>query len=110
MLALPKFLLLLLRHHAPLCLNRLGIFLHLLFIPLLMKTGLQIFLTENKYNAFLSDQNECDNQPCHSNATCNNTEGSYKCTCMLSYTGDGETCTWYKGNVILLESSVKRVE
>ena len=73
-----------------------------------MKTGLQIFLTENKYNAFLSDQNECDYQPCHSNEICSNTEGSYKCTCMLGYTGDGETCT--KGNVIVLESSVKRVE
>ena len=57
---------------------------------------------------FLSDQNECDDQPCHSNATCNNTEGSYKCTCMLSYTGDGETCTWYKGNVILLKGTGSR--
>ena len=77
-----------------------------------MKTGLQIFPTENKYNALLSDQNKSDFKPStsHSNATCNNTEGSYKCTCMLSYTGDGQTCTWYKGNVILLESSVKRVK
>lgn len=46
---------------------------------------------------FLLDQNECLMDICHSNATCTNTEGSYQCTCMLSYTGDGKTCTWYKG-------------
>ena len=44
------------------------------------------------------DQNEClEPGICHSNATCANTEGSYQCTCMLSYTGDGKNCTWYKG-------------
>lgn len=34
---------------------------------------------------------------CHSNATCQNTIGSYICTCKISYTGNGKSCIWYKG-------------
>ena len=30
---------------------------------------------------------------CDNNATCNNTVGSYTCTCNIGYTGDGFTCT-----------------
>ena len=37
--------------------------------------------------------NECEPvPPCHANATCNNTEGSYTCTCNTGYSGDGVTC------------------
>ena len=40
-----------------------------------------------------SDINECNIQsPCHANATCNNTEGSYTCECNDGFTGDGFTC------------------
>jgi hypothetical protein len=39
------------------------------------------------------DTNECATvSPCHANATCNNTEGSYICTCDSGYSGDGLTC------------------
>ena len=39
------------------------------------------------------DINECQtNFPCHSNATCNNTDGSYLCKCDSGYSGDGFTC------------------
>ncbi|XP_028415961.1 fibropellin-1-like [Dendronephthya gigantea] len=40
------------------------------------------------------DVDEClPSSPCHSNATCNNTDGSYTCTCNSGYTGDGFNCT-----------------
>ena len=42
------------------------------------------------------DINECMNipSPCHINATCNDTDGSYVCTCIDGYSGNGTTnCT-----------------
>ncbi|XP_074631956.1 uncharacterized protein LOC141890395 [Acropora palmata] len=41
------------------------------------------------------DVNECTafSSICHANAFCNNTVGSYRCTCNPGYAGDGETCT-----------------
>ena len=39
------------------------------------------------------DINECNiDSPCHANATCNNTEGSYTCECIIGFTGNGFTC------------------
>ena len=29
---------------------------------------------------------------CHDNATCTNTDGSYKCQCKNGYSGDGMDC------------------
>ena len=40
-----------------------------------------------------SDIDECLEDPCHSNATCNNTDGSFICSCNTGYTGNGTTCT-----------------
>ena len=39
------------------------------------------------------DINECVTYPCHANATCNNTIGSYICQCDTGYSGDGFNCT-----------------
>ena len=39
------------------------------------------------------DINECLTYPCHANATCNNTMGSYVCACEPGYSGDGFNCT-----------------
>ncbi|KAG2665825.1 hypothetical protein I3760_15G025900 [Carya illinoinensis] len=35
------------------------------------------------------DIDECIRKPCHSNATCTNTDGNYTCTCRHGFEGDG---------------------
>ena len=44
------------------------------------------------------DINECEvgTDNCHADATCENTIGSFTCTCNTGYEGDGVTCegTW----------------
>ena len=39
------------------------------------------------------DIDECLVSPCHGNATCNNTVGSYICACDSGYSGDGFNCS-----------------
>ena len=43
----------------------------------------------------IQDIDECKEgtAECHSNATCTNTEGSFDCTCVYGYRGDGQDCT-----------------
>ena len=38
---------------------------------------------------FLSDVNECDIFPCTNNAKCQDTDGSFECSCVSGYSGDG---------------------
>lgn len=44
---------------------------------------------------WLADVDECSasNPACNVNAYCNNTFGSYQCSCKTGFTGDGKTCT-----------------
>ena len=39
------------------------------------------------------DIDECLTNPCDANANCNNTDGSYGCTCHLGYEGNGTYCS-----------------
>ena len=52
-----------------------------------------------------SDEDECQDQKhnCDVNALCNNTFGSYNCTCVNGYSGDGVSClgTYYSLKCIL---------
>ena len=45
----------------------------------------------------VTDIDECDpeleSHTCNGNATCENTEGSYLCTCNVGFVGNGVTCT-----------------
>ena len=45
------------------------------------------------YLFLLSDINECDGNPCHANAQCTNTVGSFLCQCNSGYAGSGFLCT-----------------
>jgi EGF domain len=39
------------------------------------------------------DINECDDTPCHENATCTNSTGGFSCECNSGYDGDGFICS-----------------
>ena len=40
----------------------------------------------------IPDIDECELEPCHEQAICTNTDGSYTCACNLGFTGDGIIC------------------
>ena len=40
----------------------------------------------------LIDLDECVSSPCHMNASCSNTKGSFNCVCNPGYTGNGFEC------------------
>ena len=53
-------------------------------------------LNKSKHSIYyFAEINECETgkHDCDSNAFCNNTEGSYICTCKPGYTGNGVNCT-----------------
>ena len=64
-----------------------------------LMTRNQIIIKNSKLRTnFVLDVNECVTEPpCHINATCNNTEGSYTCTCDAGYSGDGFSCDGTSG-------------
>ena len=53
-----------------------------------------MFLFSICFIFFFSDFDECANNTdnCDVNAYCNNTVGSFNCTCNSGYTGNGTTC------------------
>ena len=58
----------------------------------------QIHLDKSIYSTYcFADTNECKpgKHRCDSNAFCNNTKGSYNCTCKPGYFGNGFNCTGY---------------
>ena len=49
------------------------------------------------------DIDECMSSPCHANATCTNTLGTYTCECDPEYVGNGFICQLQlEGNIISL--------
>ena len=57
-----------------------------------MKMKLILF---RKYD-YLLDVDECANSTlnnCHADAICTNNNGSFTCTCVRGYNGDGVTCS-----------------
>ena len=41
---------------------------------------------------FHVDINECKTDPCHVSGECSNTVGTFACTCLDGFLGDGFTC------------------
>jgi len=48
---------------------------------------------EVTYEPLVCDECTLGTDNCDENATCNNTDGSFTCSCNAGYTGDGVTCT-----------------
>ena len=81
---------------------------HVMLVMMVMDSYVMVRKLCHKYNRFKLlavhinlwllrllnlEINECfPISPCHANATCNLTEGSYMCTCEDGYTGNGYTC------------------
>ena len=60
--------------------------------------------------SLLTDIDECSNaetNECHSNASCNNTEGSYTCRCLEGYQGDGKNCSG-RNHISILSFTLSR--
>ena len=57
------------------------------------------------FSLCFKDINECEanTYPCHKNASCDNTIGSYECTCEDGFHGNGTTC---EGSFISLKISM----
>ena len=45
-----------------------------------------------QFSIVFLDQNECNQRPCHSNATCTNVPGSFNCSCLDGFSGNGTFC------------------
>ena len=52
----------------------------------------KIIKLSNNHNNYV-DINECSSHPCHTNAMCTDTSGSYTCTCNAGFSGNGVICT-----------------
>ena len=45
---------------------------------------------EETFDLYITDINECSNNPCKNGATCVNLQGSHRCDCKSGY--DGKNC------------------
>ena len=59
-------------------------------------------MVNSHYYNIILDIDECQEKRCGKNATCTNTEGSFRCTCNIGYYGDGYNCT---GIPLLVQTS-----
>ena len=48
------------------------------------------------------DIDECASSPCHTNAMCADTNGSFTCTCLGGFSGDGFLCESKQSLIIIM--------
>jgi len=55
------------------------------------------------FSSVVTDVDECanNNGNCNSQAKCTNTPGSFTCTCLDGYSGDGITCSGNEWTIVL---------
>ena len=69
------------------------------FTVLFLANKFLVLITVNSQSKIftISDIDECSEyNDCHSHADCENTEGSYTCSCRNGFFGDGKNCTGNK--------------
>ena len=52
------------------------------------------------FSPLFIDVNECLSSPCDANANCQNTIGSFQCSCNAGFTGDGITCSGISKEIV----------
>lgn len=75
-------------------------------LPSLLKIGIIFRSNTNYFEYLFSDIDECKTNPCSQYASCLNTNGSYVCTCINGYTGDGNNCTGKMKFIFLISLKV----
>ena len=75
----------------------------------ILRRFVHVFILVNLYWGLIfccvvTDVNECanNNGNCHSQAKCTNTPGSFTCTCLDGYSGDGITCSGDEWTITVL--------
>lgn len=82
--------------HPPACLGKDSMF-KLMLATKLRKNNQNSSCSLPFFLSLCSDVDECAlGSDCDAHARCQNTDGSYTCTCIHPYTGDGKNCTGNK--------------
>ena len=75
-----------------------------------------IFFQSRNLDFFFNgiDLNECDRNPCHSNATCTDTLGSYECQCKPGFSRNGVDCVskytkMFKRRIIFMSDNFSKL-
>ena len=55
---------------------------------------------------FVLDIDECKNNPCHTDANCTDTDGSFLCHCKPGFYGDGNSCSGKSSPIVPIKQKI----